>query len=80
MILPISMKKLSTLHTSIPHRIEKVDDSELKHRLYELGIFPNQTLQVVKRAPLGDPMMVSVEGQLVMLRLSEANLITIQEK
>jgi len=74
------MKKLSALHSSIPHLIKQVEESELKLRLYDLGIYPNQTLQMVKKAPLGDPMVVEVDGQLVMLRLSEADLITIQEK
>ncbi len=73
------MIKLSALQSTAPHTIREVEESELKHRLYDLGIYPNQNLQMVKRAPLGDPVVVEVEGQLVMLRLSEANLITIQE-
>ena len=74
------MKKLSSIRTELPHLIKEVEENELKNRLYDLGIYPNQTLQLVKRAPLGDPIVVDVEGQLVMLRQSEAELITIQEK
>ncbi len=74
------MKKLSSIRSNSTHLIKKVEEHVLKNRLYDLGIYPNQTLQVLNRAPLGDPLMVQVDGQLIMLRLSEAELITIQEK
>ena len=74
------MEKLSSIRSGLPYLIKQVEENELKNRLYDLGIYPNQTLQLVKRAPLGDPIVVDVEGQLVILRQSEAELITIQEK
>ena len=74
------MKKLSSIRTNLPHLVTQVEENELKNRLYDLGIYPSQTLQLIRRAPLGDPIVVDVEGQLVMLRQSEAELITIQEK
>ena len=52
----------------------------MKYRLYEMGIYPNQELQVINKAPFGDPLVVQVDGQLIMLRLDEAELITLEEK
>ncbi len=71
--------KLSTIQSNNSYTVANVIESELKHRLYEMGIFPNQELELVNRAPLGDPMVVQVDGQLIMLRLSEAELIVMEE-
>lgn len=70
---------LTSIQSEAPHRIKTIEESDLTPRLYELGIYPNQVLKVIKKAPLGDPIVIEVEDQLVMLRLSEAQLITIEE-
>lgn len=57
-----------------------MEDSSITHRLYDLGIYPGQTLKMLRKAPLGDPMIVEIDDQLVMLRLSETKLITIEKK
>ena len=72
--------KLSSLRSNEPHTIADVEESELKHRLYEMGIYPNQELKLMNKAPLGDPLLVQVDGQLIMLRLNEAELIVMKEK
>ncbi len=45
-----------------------------------MGIYPNQELKLMNKAPLGDPLLVQVDGQLIMLRLNEAELIVMKEK
>lgn len=45
-----------------------------------MGIYPNQTVLMVNKAPFGDPLMFEVDGHLVMLRRNEAELISIEEK
>jgi len=72
--------KLTSLRSKEPHAVTHIEDSDLKYRLYEMGIYPNKTLQVIKKAPFGDPLVVQVDGHLVMLRQNEAELITIKEK
>ena len=72
--------KLSAINSKRPHSIIRVEESDLKYRLYEMGIYPNQELQMINKAPLGDPIVVQVDGQLIMLRLDEAELITLDEK
>ena len=46
-------------------------------RLRELGLLPGTRLQVVRRAPLGDPIEISLRGALLSLRQSEADLIEV---
>ena len=73
-------KKLSSIHDKTPLIIAQVEEHELKSRLYEMGLYPGQMVEVVRRAPFGDPIVIQVDSQLLMLRLIEAELITIQEQ
>ena len=73
------MSRLSSVQSNIQHTIDKIDESDVKDRLYEMGIYPDQTIQIVRKAPFGDPLIVKVGGQEIMLRINEADLITIKE-
>lgn len=44
-------------------------------RLRELGLLPGTTIKIIRRAPLGDPIEISVRGSLISLRANEAKLI-----
>lgn len=44
-----------------------------------MGIYPNQTIEVIRRTPFGDPIIVEVGGSLIMLRSDEADLIVIRK-
>ena len=46
-------------------------------RLREMGLLPGTRLQFVRRAPLGDPVEISVRGALLSLRDAEAALIEV---
>jgi ferrous iron transport protein A len=46
-------------------------------RLREMGVVPGTTIQLVRRAPLGDPIEISLRGSLLSLRRSEAELIEV---
>ena len=71
---------LKSISSKEPHEVTSIAESELKFRLYEMGIYPKQTVQLVQKAPLGDPIVVQVDGQLIMLRNEEAELITIEKR
>lgn len=49
-------------------------------RLRELGLLPGTRVQFVRRAPLGDPVEISVRGALLSLRDSEAALILVERR
>ncbi len=46
-------------------------------RLRELGLVPGTRIRVVRRAPMGDPIEVSVRGSRLAMRRSEARHIHI---
>jgi len=46
-------------------------------RLREMGVVPGTKIQLVRRAPLGDPIEISLRGSLLSLRKSEAEQIEV---
>lgn len=53
--------------------VEHVDpDGGLGRRLLDLGFAPGTALRVLRRAPLGDPVVYELRGYRVSLRRSEA--------
>jgi len=50
-------------------------DPVVARRLMELGLVPGTTIELVRRAPLGDPIELSVRGVHLSLRRSEASRI-----
>ncbi len=53
------------------------DPPELRGRLYALGVIPGSRLEVLRRAPLGDPLQLRVSGACVSMRKSEAELVQV---
>ena len=50
---------------------------EVKTRLAELGLVKDSTVVVLKKAPLGDPLEISVRGYSLCLRAKEAKGFTV---
>jgi Fe2+ transport system protein FeoA len=46
-------------------------------RLLELGFTPGATLQLLHRSPLGDAFAVAIEGNSILLGLTEALLLSL---
>lgn len=72
-------KTLSELKTGENGIIEGLDltcDSAL--RLQEMGIIPGESIRIIRRAPLGDPVEVKIKHYNLSLRESEAQLIRIR--
>ena len=59
-------------------RIVSLENSDIVTlRLMELGMVPGSTLRVVKSAPLGDPIQISLRNYHLALRRNEARAITV---
>ena len=54
------------------------EPAELRGRLYALGIIPGSLLEILRFAPLGDPMQVKVGGSFISIRKAEANIIRVK--
>ena len=56
--------------------ILKIDaEPAIVRRLMELGLVPGNRVDMIRRAPLGDPMEVTIQGVHLSLRRSEASRI-----
>lgn len=57
--------------------IRKLKDSSFKVKMMEMGLVEGKKLQVLFRAPFGDPIAIDVDGYTLSLRKDEAELITV---
>lgn len=51
---------------------------EIRQRLMAMGLITGAVIQLVRRAPLGDPLQILCRGVRVSLRKSEAELVIVK--
>lgn len=59
--------------------IESFTDDDIKLKLLEMGCLPGEKISVVRYAPLGDPIAVSVSGYLLSMRRDEAACVEVTQ-
>ena len=70
--------KLASLSPGTKAKVHSLASSNASMaRLRELGILPGTRIQLLRVAPLGDPIEISVRGSLLSLRKQEAELIDV---
>ena len=57
--------------------ITHVDLDKIPLKLLEMGCLPDNELEIIQIAPLGDPISIEVSGYHLSLRLSEADNIIV---
>lgn len=55
-----------------------VGEGKIKRRLFDMGITPGAEIYMRKRAPLGDPIEVTVRGYELTLRKTEAVCVNME--
>lgn len=50
---------------------------DLQSRLFALGLYPGARVDVLRRAPFGDPLQLKVGRSLLSLRVAEAQLVQV---
>lgn len=55
-------------------------EGKIKRRLFDMGITPGAEVLMRKRAPLGDPIEITVRGYELTLRKTEAACVTMEVK
>ena len=55
-------------------------EGKIKRRLFDMGITPGAEIHMRKRAPLGDPIEITIRGYELTLRKSEAVCVTMEVK
>ena len=69
---------LSEVKPGIKCRIKSIKQNRLCTRLMEVGIFNNSEIEVIRTAPLKDPLECKVGNFYIGLRKSEASLIIVE--
>lgn len=68
-------KKLSEFKIGEAGVVKKVDgEGRVRRRLFDMGITPGASVILRKKAPLGDPLEVTLRGYELTLRKCEASL------
>ena len=55
-------------------------EGRIRRRLFDMGVTPGAEVVMRKRAPLGDPIEVTLRGYELTLRKSEAACVTMEVK
>ena len=55
-------------------------EGKIKRRLFDMGITPGAEVLMRKRAPLGDPIEITIRGYELTLRKTEAACVTMEVK
>lgn len=53
-------------------------DGKIRRRLFDMGVTPGAEVYLRKRAPLGDPIEITLRGYELTLRKSEADVATME--
>ncbi len=77
----MSKGTLAELPVGASATVERVlGERRLAVRLMELGLVPGTTVQVERKAPLGDPVELSIRGYGLSIRRADAERITIRDE
>lgn len=72
-------KKLSEFKIGEKGTITKVlGEGRVRRRLFDMGITPGANIYLRKKAPLGDPIEISIRGYELTLRISEADNVVME--
>ena len=73
------LKKLDQFKIGETGLIKKVEgEGRIRRRLFDMGVTPGATVYLRKKAPLGDPLEVTIRGYELTLRKSEACLVEME--
>lgn len=71
-------KNLDELPIGTSGKIKKVlGGGRIRRRLFDMGVTPNASFYVRKKAPLGDPIEITLRGYELTLRKTEAEMVIV---
>lgn len=72
-------KKLVDLSIGDSGTIKKVlGEGRIRRRMFDMGVTPNAQFFIRKKAPLGDPIELTIRGYELTLRKDEAELVIVE--
>ena len=73
------LKRLDEFKIGETGLIKKVEgEGRLRRRLFDMGVTPGAKVYLRKKAPLGDPLEITIRNYELTLRKSEANLVILE--
>ncbi len=70
------MKSLNLFAVGESGKVKSVSgEGKIKRRLFDMGITPGAEILLRKKAPLGDPLEITVRGYELTLRKTEAECV-----
>ena len=73
------LKKLDELVKGETGLIRMVGgEGKIRRRLFDMGVTPGARVLLRKKAPLGDPVEITIRGYELSLRKNEAALVTVE--
>ena len=73
------LKKLDEFFVGETGLIKMVEgEGRIRRRLFDMGVTPGATVYLRKKAPLGDPLEVTIRGYELTLRKNEAHLVILE--
>lgn len=72
------METLSNMKKGQKGVIDSFTDYELSLKLLEMGCVPGEIVEVIRIAPLGDPIAISISGYMLGLRKAEAGTVRVR--
>ena len=73
------LKRLDEFKIGETGLIKKVEgEGRIRRRLFDMGVTPGASVYLRKKAPLGDPLEVTIRGYELTLRKSEAALVILE--
>ena len=73
------LKKLSEFRIGETGLVKKVEgEGRFRRRLLDMGVIPGATIYLRKKAPLGDPLEITLRGYELTLRKDEAQLVILE--
>lgn len=73
------LKKLDQIVKGETGLVKSVEgDGKIRRRLFDMGVTPGAVVTLRKKAPMGDPIEVTIRGYELSLRKVEAALVNIE--
>lgn len=73
------LKRLDEFQIGETGLVKKVEgEGRIRRRLFDMGVTPGATVYLRKKAPLGDPLEVTIRGYELTLRINEAALVILE--
>lgn len=75
----MALKKLNDFSVGESGKITRVEgEGRIRRRLFDMGVTPGAELTMRKKAPLGDPIEITIRGYELTLRKSEAACVEVE--